>query len=464
MFMPITTLLFGLIARGGNGSATQLLLITASLFFYAWWNPAYLVLLSASIFFNYALCLAIRSPRTQHPKGLLTLAVAANLGVLGYYKYFPWLSGRSIELPLAISFFTFQQIAFLVDAYRHRTAERALFINYVSCVTFFPHLIAGPLVNYRDLYPQFSHAKDLRLRAQNLAVGLAVFGIGLAKKVLIADVFKSYADPVFDAGVNLGEVTWIDAWLATGCYTFQIYFDFSGYSDMAIGLSRIFGITLPANFLSPYKAASVSEFWKRWHITLSSFLRDYLYIPLGGNRKGAFRLYLNLWITMLLGGLWHGAGWGFVVWGALHGFYLCVNHAFRSAFKVPQVLKVAVTFVAVAIAWVFFRAPNVEVAWTLLTKMASEARLETSFFVGAVRNVSVLWLATAVLVFLGPNVAQLFRKEELVIKGGEMLEQLKAKRAFSFSFNALSACVIAALLIASLVMISKGSHFIYYQF
>lgn len=467
MFLPITTLLFGLIAQRGQGTPTQLILVTASLFFYGWWNPAYLTLLALSIFFNYAMCIALRARRTRRPKALLAFAVAVNLSVLAYYKYFPWLSGRSIELPLAISFFTFQQIAFLVDAFRHRTAERPHFVNYVSCVTFFPHLIAGPLVNYRDLYPQFAHAKDLRLRARNVAVGLAVFGIGLAKKVLIADLFKGFADPVFDSGTNLHEVTFVDAWIATLSYTFQIYFDFSGYSDMAIGLSRIFGITLPANFLSPYQAASVSEFWKRWHITLSSFLRDYLYIPLGGNRKGSLRQYLNLAVTMLLGGLWHGAGWGFVVWGALHGFYLCVNHYARAAVQIrsPRFLKVGVTFLAAAIAWVFFRAPSVEVAWTLLKKMSSPPGMfETSFFIGTARNASVLWLATAVLVFFGPNVAQIFRKEDLVIQGGEMLEQLKKKSTFVFSFNVLSACVIAALLIVSLVMISKGSHFIYYQF
>ena len=319
--------------------------------------------------------------------------VALNLALLCYFKYTNFifdslntLTGAplpffNIVLPLGISFFTFQQIAYLVDVMRGARVERDI-VSYTLFVSFFPHLIAGPLVHHAEMIPQFKRGRTGR-SAVLAARGLAIFAAGLFKKVVIADNLAQFVSPVFahlDAG---GGVTTPWAWLATLAYTLQIYFDFSGYSDMAVGLALLFGIRLPVNFRSPYKAASIIEFWRRWHITLSRFLRDYLYIPLGGNRLGEQRRYLNLMLTMLLGGLWHGAGWNFLIWGGLHGLYLCVNHlwqAWRGAgTKVApdrqrrirrkdsqERLSWAITFFAVVIAWVFFRARTAAGAWQML--------------------------------------------------------------------------------------------------
>jgi D-alanyl-lipoteichoic acid acyltransferase DltB (MBOAT superfamily) len=320
--------------------------------------------------------------------------VALNLALLCYFKYTNFifdsintLTGAplpfvNIVLPLGISFFTFQQIAYLVDVMRGAKVERDI-VSYTLFVSFFPHLIAGPLVHHAEMIPQFKRGRSGR-SAVLAARGLAIFAAGLFKKVVIADNLAQFVSPVFahlDAG---GGVTTPWAWLATLAYTLQIYFDFSGYSDMAIGLALLFGIRLPVNFRSPYKAASIIEFWRRWHITLSRFLRDYLYIPLGGNRLGEQRRYFNLMLTMLLGGLWHGAGWNFLIWGGLHGLYLCANHlwqAWRGAHTKALAAKGyakafpawvlkgfswAITFFAVVIAWVFFRARTADGAWQML--------------------------------------------------------------------------------------------------
>jgi D-alanyl-lipoteichoic acid acyltransferase DltB (MBOAT superfamily) len=284
-----------------------------------------------------------------------------------------------ILLPLGISFFTFQQIAYLVDAYR-REVPREGFINYSLFVTFFPQLIAGPIVHHSETIPQFARAETYRPDLDHLALGISVFVIGLAKKVILADGIAVYATPVFAAAQAGGDPTLFEAWGGALAYTFQLYFDFAGYSDMAIGLGLMFNIRLPLNFNSPYKAVNIIDFWRRWHITLSRFLRDYLYIPLGGSRLGPSRRYTNLMITMLLGGLWHGAGWTFVIWGGLHGIYLVINHAWhalrralghdlsRSTFA-GRVLARTVTFLAVVVAWVFFRAEGFDAASRILAGM-----------------------------------------------------------------------------------------------
>ncbi len=370
-FLPAVVLAFAA-ARRHSPRAGILVLTCASLFFYGAWRPVYLLLLAASIAANFSLGLLMEDPLRRRAVGLL--GVALNLALLGYFKYTGFifdsvhlLTGAplplvNIVLPLGISFFTFQQIAYLVDVMRGAPVERDI-VSYTLFVSFFPHLIAGPLVHHAEMIPQFKRGRTSR-SAVLAARGLAIFAAGLFKKVVIADNLAQFVSPVFthvDAG---GGVTAPWAWLATLAYTFQIYFDFSGYSDMAVGLALLFGIRLPVNFRSPYKASSIIEFWRRWHITLSRFLRDYLYIPLGGNRLGEPRRYLNLMITMLLGGLWHGAGWNFLIWGGLHGLYLCVNHlwqAWRGAgakFRSGSagLGSWAITFVAIVIAWVFFRA------------------------------------------------------------------------------------------------------------
>src|SRR5712671_1280577 len=379
-FLPATVLAFAA-ARRHSPRAGIMVLAGASLFFYGAWRPVYLLLLVASIAVNFTLGLRMEDPLRRRATG--SLGVVLNLAVLCYFKYTNFifdslnvLTGAplpfvNIILPLGISFFTFQQIAYLVDVMRGARVERDI-VSYTLFVSFFPHLIAGPLVHHAEMIPQFKRGRSGR-SALLAARGLAIFAAGLFKKVVIADNLAQFVTPVFahlDAG---GGVTTPWAWLATLAYSLQIYFDFSGYSDMAVGLALMFGIRLPVNFRSPYKATSIIEFWRRWHITLSRFLRDYLYIPLGGNRLGEQRRYQNLLVTMLLGGLWHGAAWNFVIWGGLHGIYLCINHLWRAwrgdggqASMLAKGFCWAVTFFAVVIAWVFFRAKTAAGAWQML--------------------------------------------------------------------------------------------------
>lgn len=419
LFLPITLLIFHFLSRRGQVTYAISTLIVASLVFYGWWEPSYLLLILVSIGVNFCLselmvgCAPIKNFRR---KCLLWIGISANLGALGWFKYANFLidSGNTvlgtdlhmqrIVLPLAISFFTFQQIAYLVDTYRARTHERS-FLHYTLFVTFFPQLIAGPIVHHKEMLPQF--AKQLGgLKLQNLIIGGTIFFLGLFKKVIIADGVSPYSDTVFAMAANGDTLTFLESWTGALAYSIQLYFDFSGYSDMAIGLARMFGVRLPLNFNSPYKSPNIIEFWRRWHMTLSRFLRDYLYFALGGNRHGAARTYSNLMIVMLLGGLWHGAGWTFVLWGALHGFYLLVNHAWRHAMASRQDAKLnaannevaeqhkgpiqqatrvalgatgrfagtvashALTLVAVVIAWVLFRAESVDVASRVLAGMA----------------------------------------------------------------------------------------------
>jgi D-alanyl-lipoteichoic acid acyltransferase DltB (MBOAT superfamily) len=328
----------------------------------------------------------------QHRYGLLVAGVVINLALLGYYKYANFFidnvnrlfdAGMFLEpilLPLALSFFTFQQISYLVDAYQHKTRE-GNFLHYCLFVTFFPQLIAGPIVHHRDMLPQFAQKAIYRINPSYLAVGITIFIIGLFKKVVVADSLAAYATMAFGAAANGIVLTLFEAWRGAIAYSFQLYFDFSGYSDMAIGLAYMFGIVLPLNFNSPYKAVNIIDFWRRWHMTLSRFLKDYVYIPLGGSRNGARRRYINLMLTMLLGGLWHGAAWTFVLWGGLHGLYLVINHGWHALKRRLGVnpdnggalatwSARLLTFIAVTVAWVLFRAADVDVAVSMLQSMA----------------------------------------------------------------------------------------------
>ncbi|MDD5180605.1 MAG: MBOAT family protein [Gallionellaceae bacterium] len=384
LYLPAVLLGFFWLARVSHAFAAAWLAL-ASLFFYGYWNPAYVGLLLGSVVCNYAFGMWIAKAGVRkepvRQKRLLVLALAANLLLLGYYKYANFFLGSinsaadthlslgEIILPLGISFFTFTQIAFLVDTYQGKVKEYN-FIHYTLFVTYFPHLIAGPVLHHKEMMPQFAHASTYRFNYENMAVGSTIFFIGLFKKVVLADGIAEYVGPVFAAPAAGIHLTFIEAWGGALCYTLQLYFDFSGYSDMAIGLSRMFGVILPLNFHSPYKSVNIIEFWRRWHMTLSRFLRDYLYIPLGGNRKGKARRYLNLLATMLLGGLWHGAGWTFVIWGGLHGLYLVINHAWhglrracgqdpdRPLSRPAHMASALLTFLAVTMAWVFFRADS----------------------------------------------------------------------------------------------------------
>ena len=386
LFLPLTLLVY---YRLSNVRLALAWLSVASLVFYGYWNPVYLGLILASVLANFGLGRLIAGARGRRQYWLTALSIALNLGVLGYYKYANFfvreaaaLTGRdwsidAIVLPLAISFFTFQQIAYLVDAKQGKVPPHGL-LEYLLFVTFFPQLIAGPIVHPGDVLPQFRDLENQRRAMGLLSVGLSIFIIGLFKKVAIADQLALYAIPVFDAARAGTTLSFAEAWGGTLAYTLQLYFDFSGYSDMAIGLGKMFGVTLPVNFASPYRARSIIDFWRSWHITLSNFLRDYLYIPLGGNRFGTFARYRNLFLTMFLGGLWHGAGWTFAAWGGLHGIYLIVNNLWR---RTPVHARFAgrrayngaawvLTLLCVIVGWVFFRAESFEAAISMLASMS----------------------------------------------------------------------------------------------
>ncbi len=383
MFLPITFFVYFYLLEQRLIVGAKGFLVFASLFFYSWWNIAYLPLILGSMLFNYIIGNSLNENFAKvkiSKKSLLSIGIVANIALLGYFKYsdffienfnFVFNSSTSLlhlALPLAISFFTFQQIAYLVDSYRNETNEYD-FLNYAIFVTFFPQLIAGPIVHHSEMMPQFASRWNLVKRYKNIAAGFFIFSIGLFKKVVIADQFAVWANAGFNTSATLNM---IEAWATSLSYTFQLYFDFSGYTDMAIGAALLFNIVLPINFNSPYKALNIQEFWQKWHITLSRFLKEYVYIPLGGNRKGDFKTYTNLFSTFIIGGIWHGAGWTFVFWGFLHGIALVIHRLWSKLnIKMPKFIAWFITFNFINIAWVFFRANEFGDALKLLSSMFS---------------------------------------------------------------------------------------------
>ncbi|MEX2451851.1 MAG: MBOAT family protein, partial [Rhodospirillales bacterium] len=485
-------------------------LIVASLIFYGWWNPPYILLIGGSIVVNFTLGIFLMHSRS---KAILALAIIFNLLLLGYYKYAQFftdivystfdmkISTGGILLPLAISFFTFQQIAYQVDVYDGKIRTKN-FAHYALFVSFFPQLIAGPIIHHREITPQFKRDTTFKFTAADLSAGTVIFVIGLFKKVVVADGLAPYTDTLFNA-VPL-HPTLIDAWAGTLAYGFQIYFDFSAYTDMAMGLALLFGIRLPLNFFSPYKAVNIIDFWRRWHMTLSRFLRDYLYIPLGGNRKGRQRRYINLFITMLLGGLWHGASWTFIVWGGLHGLYLVVNHAWRRVRLIcgadldhttlfGRNVSRFVTFLAVSVAWVFFRAENFTDAFAIITGMSglngvvlpislSDALIGSKFGLTAgetVLNDPVLFLWLGILlavVWFAPNTQELTAgwQPALPPDNPEIAGALEKARLKTMEPSRLEprrdwlmSCAITIGLVCLLIAAYRGgdtSEFIYFAF
>lgn len=475
----------------------------ASLFFYAWWDYRYLPLLLASIFFNYLFGWRISESITRK-RQWLTTGIICNLALLAYYKYafffissFSQISGYSlsisqIALPIGISFFTFTQIAFLVDTYQGKVKEYR-FIHYLLFVTYFPHLIAGPVLHHKEMMPQFSDSNNYRLSWENIAVGFSIFIIGLAKKVLIADNIAPYANDLFN---QPNSPSFFIAWGGLFAYTFQLYFDFSGYSDMAIGLSRIFGVKLPLNFNSPYKSINIIDFWRRWHMTLSRFLKDYLYIPLGGNRLGATRRHINLMVTMILGGLWHGAGWPFIIWGALHGIYLIINHAwltlsknlgFQSDLQFWKLTARSITFFAVCFSWVFFRATDLNTAHQIFSGLTGSfgfgipnaigirlgnlktplEQMGVEFYLGGGARFIESWswiTIAAFITFLLPNTQEIMRKFDPALdfdSSRQTRSLMKNKPWLPDKGWALTLGIVATLCLLSL---NKPSEFLYFQF
>ncbi|MCW8914478.1 MAG: MBOAT family protein [Magnetovibrio sp.] len=495
--------------RLGGRSAGIGWLAFISLVFYGISEPWHLLVILPSIAFNFSV--GIHLARSPDPR-LLFAAIATNLGLLGYFKYSNFVIENlfvfadmpppaiNVVLPAGISFYTFTQIAFLVDSYRQQARE-VNFSRYALFVTFFPHLIAGPIIHHAEMLPQF--AKGARgINSRNVSIGLSILIIGLAKKVLIADNLALVATPVFDATLQGETLTFFEAWAAALAYTFQLYFDFSAYSDMAIGLSLMFGIKMPINFNSPYKAQNIVEFWRRWHMTLSRFLLDYLYIPLGGNRHGAPRMFAALLATMLLGGLWHGAGWTFIIWGALHGTYLVINHAWRQATKeirfevgplrhVFTTLSWATTFIAVTAAWVVFRAETLDAAIIVWKSMAgfnglsfpAPAEQRLGSLAGILSSLGVVFdgnnivtledwrtlgipliLIAGLICVIAPNTQQLFAryKPALPVYNGQLPSPSETK--WQWRPTPFWVFSMAGIGVICLLSLNRISEFIYFRF
>ncbi|WED41916.1 MBOAT family O-acyltransferase [Legionella cardiaca] len=479
-FLPFTFAAFYLLQYYYSSTVVIAYLFVASLLFYSYWNTVYLPFLLLSITFNYVI-----SSHLERHKSFLYLGIIINVAILIYFKYSQFILANvhyllnipfqttEFDLPLGISFFTFTQIAFLVDRYRQEVPKPAL-TDYGLFVTFFPHLMAGPILHHKEIMPQFKVRKAGLFKWSNLAVGLSWFSIGLFKKAILADSLSPFVTKIFLAA-ETGNISFIEAWAGSLAYTFQLYFDFSGYSDMAIGLAAIFGITFPLNFNSPYKAVNLIDFWRRWHMTLSRFLRDYIYIPLGGNRRGTSRRYINLVVTMLIGGIWHGASWTFILWGFLHGIYLLVNHAWLSLkanfvtplFKNSWLSKLSaklVTFIAVIIGWVFFRASSFTTAKNILRTMFN-IKLITTRSTNVVSDLSyllLLLLVSGCIVFFAPNTQEfLHRFGPLNDTSSRATSQ---RSLFSWRPNAFFAFFCAILTVISLLTFGHVSEFLYYKF
>lgn len=491
-FLPIVAAGFFLSRAFFNHWAALAWLTAASIFFYAWWDPRYLWLIGASILFNFLVGRALVAMRPGDRRRTLLLAgIVANLAAIAWFKYAGFVNGAvraatghafalpHIILPLGISFFTFTQIAFLVDCYRRQADEPDL-LKYTLFVTYFPHLIAGPIIHHKAVMGQMARPGISLWQSQRIAVGLTIFIFGLVKKVLLADTLAVYPDRIFFLADRGSQPGFVVCWMAALCYALQIYFDFSGYSDMAIGLSRLFGIQLPINFNSPYKSGSIIQFWRRWHISLSRFLRDYLYFSLGGNRHGKFRRHVNLMITMLLGGLWHGAGWTFLIWGALHGVYLVVNHlwrGFRDRLALPfsraeRLAGWGLTFTAILVAWVFFRANSLGAAGIMLRGMS-----DAGGFLRWMEQVGLhqphetpLWLPERavylsaytglVIALFAPNTSQIMAR----FRPGQPLYERPAPSRWQWHIGPLHAGMAALLLFLSLALVGRPTDFIYFNF
>ena len=480
------------------------LLVLASLIFYAHHVPGYLALMLFSIVFNYLCALWVKKAQVQkssHDFAFCALGVVMNLGLLGYFKYADFfietlsyllsaeISTLRIILPIAISFYTFQQIAYLIDVYKKEASETN-FLRYIFFITFFPQLIAGPIVHHKEIMPQLRKFKPFQ--RNNVALGLSIFFLGLAKKILIADTMSNYVTKVYDA-VNAGvEPSFIEAWVGSVGFSIQIYFDFSAYSEMAVGLALLFGLRLPVNFFSPYQARSMIEFWRRWHITLSSFLKDYVYIPLGGGRQNTVRTVFNLMVVMLLGGLWHGASWTFVVWGGIHGIALSINHVFKAKkiqLNWPSFVVFPLLFLYLNVTWVFFKAETFSSAMRILKGMVGmndmiipesyeaklgfimpilEPFLKFDFvYFGEVplyeSDVQIMqYIVILGIVWLMPNVLQWTGYDQKAKPQGAMQTFIMEK--FKFSLSPFYAVFVAVLALLSVVFMYHGQEFLYFQF
>lgn len=470
LFLPLTFLVFYFFSIKKQNLSVVTILLSASLIFYLLPNYAHAHVIITSIIVNFLISRKMIKSRVNKSKALLLTGIIFNLGVIGYYKYAFFASEVLSSLfssdlllsekllPVGISFYTFQQIAFLVDTYKYRNTHYKL-ANYSLFVAFFPQLIAGPIVHHSQIMPQIAQINKKPFSWDTFNVGLLFLSIGVFKKIILADTFARIANPIFDSADKGQILSFTDSWLGTLAYTLQLYFDFSAYSEMAIGLGLMFGVKLPINFFSPYKSPSIIEFWRRWHITLSSFLRDYLYIPLGGNQKGKSRKYVNLFLTMLLGGLWHGAGWGFIFWGILHGSYLIINHFSRFSGLsrlIPKPVSILITFIAVAFAWVFFRADTFSGAMIIICSMLAITAEENQFFVP---YQLILIVCGLLVIFVLPNLNQ-----TLDYRGVDTTDEQLAACWGSVSRKRFIAIGLGILIGLTIMFMPEPTVFIYFNF
>lgn len=480
-FLPVMLLGYYWLLSRRLITGSKVWLVGGSLFFYGYWNIIYIPLLLLSIFVNYFVGSAIAAyddenegqrRKTISDYKLLVFGIVFNVGLLAYFKYtdfflenFNGLFGTEVPLPhiilpLGISFFTFTQIAFLVDAYRREVKEYNL-LHYMLFVTYFPHLLAGPILHHKEMMPQFASKWNFTVRWRNIATGLFLFSIGLFKKVVIADTFAQWATIGFDGAQMLN---FFEAWTTSLSYTIQLYFDFSGYTDMAIGISLMFNIRLPINFNSPYKAKDIQDFWRRWHITLSRFLRDYIYIPLGGNKVSRYRNYFNLFTVFFIGGIWHGASWMFVIWGALHGIAIVIHRIWKDmGLKMWGWMGWFITFNFVNFAWVFFRAKNWDSASNILSGMLGlngivlpQALQHKLYFL---EEIGIEY--GKVLIQTGGMSIYFYALLAL----GMILVTINSNRAvILFRPNGIMAALSSLILFSGVLLLARNSEFLYFRF
>jgi alginate O-acetyltransferase complex protein AlgI len=501
-FLPIVLLGFLALQKAGHKRLLMAWLTASSLFFYAWWNPSYLFLLIFSAIVNYNLGVRLSRGSATDGKAWLFLGIALNLGLLGYFKYANFFldnvnsllhvgwNFEKIILPLAISFYTFQQITYLVDSRKNLTEAHG-FLEYSLFVCFFPQLIAGPIVHHSDMLAQFHRLGTVGNTSRNLAIGLSILIIGLFKKVVLADTFAMFSTPIFTLAATGQPLYTLDALAGIFSYTFQLYFDFSGYSDMAIGLACMFGIKLPINFFSPYRAQNISDFWRMWHATLSRFLRDYVYMPLGGFVCSPNRQRFNLFATMFVGGIWHGAGWTFVCYGVCHGIYCIVHQLWRIKVSGPLGLvrnryyaasAQLFTFLIVVFTLALFRADSIATTRHLLARVFVPGDLTfASQYLRSIRrsgifkmdsivqlNQHATWVVFGLLAFalavcwLLPSTAQLFQRQQVMID--KPTAGRRAVLQFEWRASRLWTLFVAFLAAISLLNFSGVSEFLYFQF
>lgn len=474
-FLPVFfAIYFSGLSLGAKNSTLNGIALFGSLLFYLWGAPTFLPILLASCFVDYRISRAFLRThlREQQKRLLLTFSIAMNVGALFYLKYanffvaqlnealqhfsiaaLPW---TEVILPIGISFITFEKLSYVIDVYRGTTSPAPSFITYLLFIALFPHLIAGPIFRYHDLADQLCHRQH---SLSDIRQGILRFVLGLSKKTLIADSLAIVADRVF--ALPPSELSFLRSWLGILCYSFQIYFDFSGYSDMAIGLGRMMGFRFSENFNNPYISQSITEFWRRWHISLSSWLREYLYYPLGGNRKGTLRTYFNLWIVFLISGFWHGANWTFLVWGAYHGFFLMLDKLFllNALEKLPRFARVGITFLFVICGWVFFRSNSLAYAFEFLGHMFAilpSSPTPQMALIYDTSNRSLAMLALAVMLSFLPFFA-----------GKKITPSVIHQVQWGKGFPSLSLNVAALLLLflsAAALATSSFHPFIYFQF